>query len=210
MQEAPGKFGELQQAGTNVNLEEGSEVDITTKFTVGLEGSLGEAIGLGASYECMQNTHLFHRLGNTNASRVGSMTVNAAKSISRQGESSPKYNNRWVFWPKMVTTCGDMTSYDHYSRVGGPGGVAGAGGPVQVSGCFLDTVKTIYNYCTTTPFLNSDGEVDSMWEPSKLQIFTHLQSSILIVCSVPTGGWNSRSAVGTARCLPSRYQAETG
>lgn len=165
MQTAPGKFGELQAKGTSINLEEGTEVSITTGFSVGLDGTMEEVFSLGASFECTQYTYLTSSPPHcivTDKSCAGSVSVTKTTSIQRNGESSDDYHSKWVLWPKMVTTCGSLTSYDY-----SPGASGGDGSSFATPACFVNTASTVGNVCTTTPFLNSDGEVESFWATGK-------------------------------------------
>ncbi|KAI1879076.1 hypothetical protein JX265_003253 [Neoarthrinium moseri] len=125
-QYAPGKFGQLQLQGDAIGLSSGDEETITMGFEIGLEGTIEDAIGGGASFQY------------------------------RDPEKHPAYRSRWVFWPKMVMTCGDLARNTHHKesvprRVG-----------FDIDVCEGDRV-TDHNVCTTTPFLDDEGNVDSFW-----------------------------------------------
>ncbi|ETS76470.1 hypothetical protein PFICI_11857 [Pestalotiopsis fici W106-1] len=133
---APGKFGELQQPGSKgINLEEGQETTVSYGFSLGLEASYESVIGGGASFQW-------------------SKADTKAKTVQRQASGSPDYASKWVFFPKMITTCGTLTEKNYIEA--------------QTNGRYVEPAhcgseeKTTHNVCSTT-FATKEGSVDAFW-----------------------------------------------
>ncbi|KAH8890644.1 hypothetical protein GQ53DRAFT_765837 [Thozetella sp. PMI_491] len=103
---APDKYGDSHPPGITVSLQEGEETSITYGFGIGVDGTFKDVVGAGVTFEY-------------------SVTQSKSKTIAIEAEPSDKYYSRWVFWPKMLETCGSVSKLNYIDipvcRRGGQG-----------------------------------------------------------------------------------------
>ncbi|KAF3022625.1 hypothetical protein E8E14_013871 [Neopestalotiopsis sp. 37M] len=136
---APGKFGELQQKGSRgLTISTGEETTVSYGFSIGLEASYESAIGGGASFQC-----------------TCTKSDTKVKTVERDSVGSPDFASKWVFFPKMRSTCGTVTERNYHEA--------------QTNGRYVEPAhcggeeKTTHNVCSTT-FATKDGSVDALWD----------------------------------------------
>ncbi|KAI0143183.1 hypothetical protein GGR57DRAFT_518915 [Xylariaceae sp. FL1272] len=135
---APGEFGVLQSKGQAISIEEGHETTITTGFSIGGDGTWEDAVGLGASFQF-------------------SVSETTSYTFGRDGDKNPLYRSRWVYWPLLTETCGDVTSKRLVHGISG-GGFVGVG-----YSCEGDPSTTI-NVCSTGQVTDDYGHAILFWE----------------------------------------------
>ncbi|KAI8297281.1 hypothetical protein K4K59_003552 [Colletotrichum sp. SAR11_240] len=142
-QRAPGAGGDQQLPGKAVELGAGSETSISNGFSIGVEGIFKEVIGAGVSYEWSLTKTTF---------------VSTTQKVSNV---SPEHYTRWVFFPKLIESCG-TTSRREYSAPTPCTGSHCTSLPADDPDCIGD-VENIPNVCSLVPKLNPEGSPEVLW-----------------------------------------------
>jgi hypothetical protein len=84
---------------------------------------------------------------------VGSTTKTTVKSVTTTAEKSDKYFMRWVFFAKLIETCGNI-SRKELKSVG-----TRVDCPATICGRCDGKLQTFQNVCSVTPRLENDSPV---------------------------------------------------
>ncbi|KAI0396017.1 hypothetical protein F5Y17DRAFT_151444 [Xylariaceae sp. FL0594] len=139
-----GKSGELQPASTQIQFQAGTEVAVTTSFSVSIEGVFKDVFGAGLGYE--------------NSMTVATSNVTAVSS-GDVADPAKNFFARWVFFPKLIESCGTISEKD-VTVVDGP--CPECGGPI-IERCTGEP-RNYGNSCVLSPKLNPDTrEPEVFW-----------------------------------------------
>ncbi|KAI1263543.1 hypothetical protein F5Y18DRAFT_428812 [Xylariaceae sp. FL1019] len=144
-QNAPGDFGDLQSKGQVLGLEEGHETTMTTGFSIGGDESLEDAVALGASFQF-------------------SLSETTSQIIGQTGVANENYRSRWVHWPVLTETCGDVISTRYVAGTSGGGGLPF---PPYCTG----NAATGINFCSTGQIVNDLGHALVLWDVGMLMLY---------------------------------------
>ncbi|KAG9255763.1 uncharacterized protein F5Z01DRAFT_699541 [Emericellopsis atlantica] len=144
---APGEAGEPRSPGQAVAMTEGEETSVSQGFSAGLEGVVKEVFGAGVTYSCHPRMRLTKHQGSRSTAKLSSFERSA------DPPASDEYWSRWVFFPKLIESCGNISKQKLETAIIGKGGSA----PV----CKGD-VETLKDKCTISPYL-VDGEASALW-----------------------------------------------
>ncbi|GKT66838.1 hypothetical protein ColTof3_14177 [Colletotrichum tofieldiae] len=158
---APGPGGSQQAPGVKPELTKGHETSISNGFSIGVDGIFKDAIGAGVSY--------------------------ASYSITLTDEvENPGFNHRWVFFPKLIESCGTL-SRTTYSAPTPCTGLHCTGLPADDADC-IGELETVSNVCSLVPKLDDEGNPELAWavryedEAGNAKPFEEQHSSYQNVC----------------------------
>ncbi|GJC89251.1 hypothetical protein ColLi_12089 [Colletotrichum liriopes] len=158
---APGPGGSQQAPGVKPELTKGHETSISNGFSIGVDGIFKDAIGAGVSY--------------------------ASYSITLTDEvENPGFNHRWVFFPKLIESCGTL-SRKTYSAPTPCTGLHCTGLPADDADC-IGELETVSSVCSLVPKLDGEGNPELAWavryedEAGNAKPFEEQHSSYQNVC----------------------------
>ncbi|KAI1261733.1 hypothetical protein F5Y18DRAFT_430757 [Xylariaceae sp. FL1019] len=140
---APGKGGEAQPANIELQLENGLEISISNGFSIGVDGVFKEVVGAGLSYAWSITT-------------TKSYTVVMSSSDYDGLTDTEGVFARWVYFPKLIESCGTVTSRN-IEQSNGACGTSVCPPPTKSCG---SEVTTSENVCILSPKLNDKGEAE--------------------------------------------------
>ncbi|KXJ85951.1 hypothetical protein Micbo1qcDRAFT_209513 [Microdochium bolleyi] len=143
---APGEGGEPQSSGTDISLEDSQEFSVSSGFSIGVEGSFKDAISAGVSYQF-------------------SVTKTTGYTVVKSNNDDPPEGDgifgRWVFFPKLIETCGTVTQREVKKDVPACPGV-GVCPPPGDPYCSGDP-ENHEDVCSISPELDDKGEPAVFW-----------------------------------------------
>ncbi|KAM7199706.1 hypothetical protein V8F33_004358 [Rhypophila sp. PSN 637] len=137
-----GKGGDRISPGFTTELTETQEYTVSHAFSVSLDGVAWEAVGAGLGYQV-------------------SFSETKGHGVSKAtDETSDKYFSRWVFFPKLIESCGTVSRMP--ANV--PGNCMGdTCAPESGPECDGEISTVGENVCSLAPLIGSDGNPEVDW-----------------------------------------------
>jgi hypothetical protein len=136
-----GQAGQNNGPSLKVALAQNTEYSVTHAVSVGVEGVIADVFGLGVGYEY-------------------SVTTTKGRSIEISIDTNGKDNWRWVYFPKMIETCGDVSTQEYIPESSCTGSWCEGTSP-EPPRCEGE-IKTTHNICSLTPYI-LDGQPIVYW-----------------------------------------------